>query len=80
VWHTMRSRDGMSVRTRDAVDLVSSRIVTVVRAAVTATEAKECHGCHSRDSENYADNVEIHLILDVARVASLAQSRGELRP
>lgn len=64
----------------DAVHLVPACIVGVVRCAMTAAEAKECHGCRARGSENYAENVEIHLILDVARVASLAQSRGALRP
>jgi hypothetical protein len=66
--------------TADTVHLVPARIVTVVRAAVTAAEAEECHGGHARGSENHTENVEVHLILDVARVASPAQSRGELSP
>jgi hypothetical protein len=47
---------------------------------MAAAEAKERHGSHARRSENHTENVEIHLILDVARVASRAQSKGELRP
>ncbi len=64
----------------DAVHLVPARIVAVVRPAMAAAEAKERHGSHARRSENHTENVEIHLILDVARVASRAQSKGELRP
>jgi hypothetical protein len=47
--------------TADTVHLVPARIVTVVHAAVTAAEAKECHGGHARGSENYAEDVEVHL-------------------
>lgn len=64
----------------DAVHLVPARIVAVMRPAMAAAEAKECHGGHAGRSENHTENVEIHLILDVARVASPAQSKGELRP
>src|SRR6266446_1674331 len=75
----MRYVHRMTVPT-DTVHLVPASIVAVMRRPMTAAEAKECHGCHSRGSENHAENVEVHLILDVARVASPAQSRGELSP
>jgi hypothetical protein len=62
--------------------VVSAAVVSaaVVSAAVTAGKAQERHGSHARGTENHAENIEVHLILDVARVASPAQSRGELRP
>jgi hypothetical protein len=75
----MRDARRMTV-TADTVDLVPARIVALVRPAVTAAEAKERHGGHARGSEYYTENVKVHLILDVARVASPAQSRGELSP
>ena len=75
----MRDVHQMTVTT-DTVHLVPASIVAVMRRPMAAAEAKECHGCHARGSENHAENVEVHLILDVARVASPAQSRGELSP
>jgi hypothetical protein len=75
----MRDVHRMTV-TADAVHLVTARIVAVVRRAMTAAEAKECHGGHARGSENHTENVEVHLRLDVARVASPTQSKGALSP
>jgi hypothetical protein len=75
----------MTVRRTDSEHLVPAGIVAVVsaammRATVTAGETEERHGRHARGSENNAENVEVHLTLDVARLASPAQSRGELSP
>jgi hypothetical protein len=66
--------------TTDTVHLVPAGIVAVMRRPMTAAEAKECHGCHASGSEYQAEDVEVHFILDVARVASAAQSMGQLSP
>jgi len=80
----------MTVRRTDSVNLVPSGVVAVVspammsaavvRATVTARKAKEGHGSHAGRTENNAEDVEVHFILDVARDASAAQSMGQLSP
>jgi hypothetical protein len=45
----------------DAVRLVATGIVPLMRPAMAPGEAKECHGSHTRGAENERENVEIHL-------------------
>ena len=70
----------MSVTRPDAEHLVATGIVAVVSATMAAGKTEEGHRGHAGGSKDHAEDVEIHLTLDVARVASPAQSRGELSP
>ena len=45
----------------DAVHLVTAGIVALMRPAMAAGKAKECHGGHTCRAENESQNIEIHL-------------------
>ena len=71
---------GSNVRCSDAMSLVAARVVAVMSPAVAARKAEERHCGHAGCAEYQAEDVEVHFILDVARVASAAQSMGQLSP
>ena len=76
----MAVRRSNAVRRSGPVNLVAARYVAVMSPAVAARKAEERHCGHAGGAEYQAEDIEIHLILDVARVASPTQSRGKLSP
>src|ERR1700693_5755372 len=69
-----------AMRCTGAMDLVATGVVAVMSPAVAARKAEERHRGHAGGAEYQAEDVEVHFVLDVARVASPAQSRGNLSP
>jgi hypothetical protein len=51
----------VSVRSPDAVHLVTAGIVAVVSPAMAAGKTEEGHGGHTRGSKNHAEDVKVHL-------------------
>src|SRR6266566_7780608 len=82
----VRWSDRVAVRRSNAVcrsgpvNLVAACGVAVMSPAMAARKAEERHCGHAGGAEYQAEDIDVHLILDVARVASPAQSRDKLSP